>query len=254
MFHVNNFQSGLHGPYVWHMSNHPISKPEPSGVYFMRYQGTSDNDMAELDEENIVNGPIAKLLNVEFQFKFHGFLSATRVRIDFIRQRRIATDPWNPNKEKQFLPHTMDGFKRIAGFDPNEIDKKCFQIIKTKYLYINSDNRWSIQDLASGQDEPTVRSTTDGTKYCKVFLRMNEVARQLHSSLKQTDATDNVGQSVEDDDHPHGSSWSFTNQNPFKNVFCLISCDDPRHMSDAITGKNVMVEIIRKCRWRDPKA
>lgn len=247
VFHVSNPNSNHHGPYIWQPDL--IGLVQDTHVNFQIYQGDSNADMQDNDVQNFPNGPVCKLLWASYQFKFTGFVDDTRIRIDFIRQKRIDTDFYNQNKAKQFLPHTLVGMKHLAGFSPNEIDKTKFTILKTKYLYLNSKGAANLEDTL--QDRNTTDATTTTSKYCKVSLKLNKIIKQLNSTVFEQHAYEVENHNAQESDHPHGSTWAFDNQHPLSNIWCVISTDDQTSLGDVITGDAVKVEIIRKMTWQD---
>ena len=250
LFHVNNPLTDNHGPYIWHVN---MAGQVATMVPFVKHQSNSTHEFDSDMEHEFPNGPTLKMLRATYQFKFSGFVDDTRVRIDFIRQKRLDTDYWNQNEEKQFLPHSLVGLKHLAGFSPHELDKRCFQVLGTKHIYLNSKASRSTLDMA--QDQDTVEGNTPPTKYCRVSLPLNKVFRQLNTNaIGQQTASDfgtASGQVPSDRNGQYGSSWAYDNQHPLKNIFCLISCDDQTAFDAALTGDAVKVEIIRKLTWQD---
>jgi len=248
LFHVNNPVVNHHGPYLWTLGA-TLGEPVPSNSSFDLYQGNTDHDFNDLDDRVKVNGPTLKLLWATYQFKFEGFAQDCRIRVDFIRQKKMVTDFYNQNIAKNFLPDTLDGFKGIAGFSPNEIDKSKFQVLKTKYLYINAASSSNIVDTA--EDRATTEATTAPTKFCKVSLKLNKILKQIVPSQSESSGGDNSGEGRPQTEHPHHSSWCYDNQHPLSNVWCLISCDDTRGLTEDVLGEHVKVSIIRKMTWQD---
>jgi hypothetical protein len=54
-----------------------------------------------------------------------------------------------------------------------------------------------------------------------------------------------------DAERQHPSSWSFDNQYPTSNIFCVISSDDQTGFLSVVTGDSVSVRIIRGVTWQD---
>jgi hypothetical protein len=251
LFHVNNPSCGSHGPYL-HTTSFPLyNSTLPTNVNFTKYAGPSDVDNDEEDEKHLPNGPKLKLLFADFQFKFTGFANDTRITIHFIQQKSITTDFWNQNKPDQFLPSTLPGFKHIAGFDCNELDRKNYRVLAKRKLYLNASGSSSVLDsLTSDPSEVTTEATTPPSRYCHIRLNLNKVLKQLNSSLNEYDGADYPDNSVDDSERPHGASWAYDNQHPLSNIFCLISTDD----ETPYDGDHVRCDIIRKLAWRDSRS
>ena len=248
LFHVNNPVVNHHGPYVWTLGA-TLGEPTATNAYFELFQGDSDHDMNANDDFVKVNGPKLKMLWATYQFKFSGFLQDCRIRIDVIRQKTMTTDFYNQNKAKQFLPNTLDGFKGLAGFSPNEIDKSKFQIIKTKYVYLNSAASSNLVDTA--EDRATTEATTAPSKYCRISLKLNKIIKQIVPTKDELTGDDAQGEGRAETQHPNHSSWCYDNQHPLSNIWVLISCDDTRTLNEIPLGERVTVDIIRKLTWQD---
>lgn len=250
MFHVNNPSCGTHGPYM-HTCVFPFYNHGTTTTNFVKYAGPSDVDNDENDEKHVPNGPKLKLLFADYQFKFEGFTNDTRITVHFIQQKNLSTDFWNQNDSKQFLPSTISGFRNIAGFDCNEIDRKNYKVLAMRKLFLNASGSSSITSaLTHDPTEVTTEATTPPTKYCHVRLNLNKVLTQLKSSLDEVQGDDPQNETVDGSVRPHGASWGYDNQHPLSNIFCLISTDDVT----ALDGDHVKVDIIRKLAWRDGRA
>lgn len=250
MFHVNNPACGTKGPYL-HTTSFPTYNHATTAVHFNKYAGPSDVDNDEGDEKHIPNGPKLKLLFADFEFKFTGWCNDTRIRIDFIQQKNITTDFWNQNKDDQFLPQTLGGFRNIAGFDCNEIDRKNYRVLATRKIYLDASTSTSATTVALGMQTGDISdATTKSARYAHVRLKLNKVLKQLNSSINEASAQDVTDLPVNESDHPHGGAWAFDNQHPLSNIFCLISTDDVT----SYDGDHVQVDVIRKLGWRDSRA
>lgn len=251
LFLVNNPLMKQQGPYIWGVQ--PGNQPAATGHRFQPYQ--PDNDFMENHAEPLhrPNGSKIMLRYATFQFEFTGFVDATHVRVDFIRQKKTATSWWNPEYRNCFLPMTLPQFKHIAGFGPNEIDRTLFDVIATRRIYMNSKGRSNASDTL--QDRITTEATTTGIRHCRVSLKLNKVLKQLTPSMDQGAGGDYEGinensEGNEDenvDTHPHKSAWSHDNQHPLSNIWCLISTDD----GTPFDGDSVRVKILRKLTWQD---
>ena len=83
-FHVNNPGHANHGPYVHWVNGNSIHADKQ----FTLYQEPSQYPFTNRNEEVVPNGPKLKLLYADFQFRFSGFVPDTRIRIDFVRQKK----------------------------------------------------------------------------------------------------------------------------------------------------------------------
>jgi len=282
-FHVNNPNCGTHGPWMYH-AGRGINDQHIAdyGRYFNVYQNDSDYPFQERNEEHVANGPKLKLLYADFQFRFSGYVPDTRIRIDVVRQKRSTSDiyaHWSgiPLSLAQFLPYTFPGFKQLAGFHPNEIDRKTFEVIKTKHLYMNSHGMSSVVDHAidaintgtSGAQadvsHDTVHATTPPVKYYHMRLNLNKIVKQLIPSLSEHSGVDTqAGNALEQENNENfqanHSNYKWSNLHPLSNIWVLISCDDHRSLADIIplqgaaANGRVQVDVIRKMCWRDPRA
>ena len=250
LFHVTNPLHDMHGPYLWHLS---LGVPLATGRNFKLWQNQHSHALDQLDKTIYPNGPLLKMLRATFEFKFSGYLDDTRIRVDFIRQKKMDTDFYNQNLSQQFLPSTLNGFTDLAGFNPNQIDRTKFQVLATRRLYINSKGSANLADIA--QDRTTTEATTAPAKYCKISLKLDKILKQLRTTVSEQGGDEPdyppTDTSVHATLHPHKSNWSFDNQHPLSNIWCLISTDDATDIASAVTGDAVGVQIIRKLTWQD---
>ena len=246
--HVNNVTSGLNSGKTWcvedvggtGLGRHVVQK---TSSYFNKWAGTEVANYHEMDQEetpgNLVSTKM-KLLSVDFQIKFSGFMKDTRIRVDVVRQKRVFTAFWSDDSSvAQYLPHTLRGFEGLAGFGPNHIDKDTFQVLQTKYVYLNSAPSHNLEDAT--QDRRTADPTTAPTKYCHVHVPINKKLCLIDTNYASSHFEEN---------------FSFNNMSPLHNIWLLISCDDgsslPENVTDIVTGDYLTTEIIRTCKWRDP--
>jgi hypothetical protein len=252
LFQVNNPECGAKGA--------SILRETENGDFVSRIMGftkasySSGLPFYDKEEDNVVNGPKLLLKQVELQFKVHGFLDDTRVRIDVIRQKKVVNkNHWNyHDANEHFMPHMAKGLKGIAGFSSNEIDSRFFEILATRHLYFNSKGSSNVLDTANS--EITTEATTPPTKYCKIDLRFpkgGKVCKQLTSSVDQTSGNDATDQDIETEEVDAKGSYSWQNQHPLSNIWCLISSDDGTAFGSLVDGDAVEVQILRKCVWRD---
>ena len=252
LFQVNNPECGAKGA--------SILRETENGDFVSRIMGFTKASYStslpfyDKEEDNVVNGPKLLLKQVELQFKVHGFLDDTRVRIDVIRQKKVVNkNHWNyHDANEHFMPHMAKGLKDLAGFSPNEIDRRFFEVLATRHLYFNSKGSSNVLDTANSAI--TTEATTAPTKYCKIDLKFpkgGKVCSQLTSSLDQTTGQDATDQDIEVEEVDAKGSYSWENQHPLSNIWCLISSDDQTAFGSLVDGDAVEVQILRKCVWRD---
>lgn len=268
LFQFNNPASGAIGPKIFTCEATNLGNVLDHNQEFQIYQGNDVYANAldgfanyhKDDADHIVNGPKLKLLRVSFQFRFSGFVDDCRIKIQVIRQKKLETDFYTDRNNHNFLPYTLSGFRDLAGWNPNRIDKKSFQIIAEKRCYMNSRGLKSAQDmvatagLAGATTMDTTHSTTPNKRYINLTVPWNKAVRQLDSSVSETTGVDDTDQPQHEIFHNHGGSYQYTNIHPLANVWVLISCDDTHdsHLS-ALSQDQVRVECIRTCTWRDPR-
>ena len=251
LFQVNNPETGTKGASVLREDNNGDHVIRIMGFNKCSYTGLQ---LYDKEEDHVVNGPKILLKEVELQFKVHGFLDDTRVRIDVIRQKKaVDKDVWNyHDSNTHYMPHLAHGMKDLAGFSPNEIDPSFFEILATRKLYFNSKGSSNVLDTANS--EITTEATTVPTKYCTInvkFPKGGKVCKQLHSSIDETTGSDAVDQDIEVLEVDAKGSYSWENQHPLSNIWCIVSCDDQTAFGSDVTGDSCAVEVIRKCVWRD---
>jgi len=204
------------------------------------------------DEDHVPNGPQLFMKRVDLQFKFTGFVPCTHITIHILRQKKtIDRDYWNPqNMGHTFMPHLLYGMQNLAGFTANTIDTDTFQILQTRKVFMNSTAASSVVAVAA--NERTSDPTTSPCKYVTMKIHMNRVCKQLHQSVNETTGNDNTHLDVHEEDGTESKGgYSWDNQHPLSNIWCVVSCDDESAFGAAITGNAVRCHIIRKCVWRD---
>ena len=249
-FHVNNPGHGATGPYLWTPSNHTAGVI--AGSTFNLDQLLATQGYSQEDALNAPDGPVLKLLNASFQIKLSGFVEDTRCRILCVQQKRIDADFWSQRTAGMFLPQQLCNMKRLAGFSPNDIDRRVFRVLADKRIYMNSKGSSNLVDLNTNDN--TVDGTTPPTRYCKINLRLNQVCRMLQKDGINDDGdgdTDRHAHTKGGSDHPHNAIWAFDNQHPLKNTWIIISTDDESTLGATFTGDAVGVQIIRKLTWQD---
>jgi len=266
IFQVNNPQFGVNTNMIMSVQNEG-SPPSNIG----HWQVPGHIPAYANDSSHVVNGPKIKLLSVNYQFRFHGFVNSRMIRIDFVRQKKVVQGSlWNPSDTANFLPNSSHQFQRLAGFTANKIDTKTFEVIATRRVFLDSKGAsplgtQTLENLPGGEnhvpDSNATKVTMPSTghmRYVNINLPLNRVYKQIDSSVSEVTGDD---EGIHMD--PHSAqfqtssavgSYSHTNQSPLSNVFCVISCDDNVHFGDTLSGDVVYCAMIRTCRWRDPIA
>jgi len=249
------------------------------------HENVTTSHMADLDHANpMCNGGKCKWLGTELQFEISGYTNDTRVEIYVVRERKgYKLDPWGAvqgtNSPPTYMPHTLNQWKHLVGFNANRVNHKHFQVLAKKSVYLNSrifQQDEGIQDTIDGtvgadldpvDDEARVQATTRPVKRCKIVLRPNQMLYQLKSS-----ETELGTEKMNTDGNPRESGtqgpWSFDNQNPMKNTWLIICTDNqedlpsglvhgPLHPSGSYTPLSynvVTVQCIRRNWWQDSHA
>jgi len=258
LLHVNNFATDGQGPVVFRRSGNgdeiiPIGNSELDN-----YVQSTDYAWNASERAHVPNVPRIKALWAHYQFQFHAFTADTRIRIDVIRRKRnISTSWFNQNEgHKTFLPHTLPQFSGICGFGPDRINTDDFKIIMTKHCYLNSapsnDTVTAVADaLDSNQDDVTEADTVP-TKTVNLYIPLNKEFKCLRDNLNEVNAVQNIGQSDMEQDQtkrPEASLWAYDNQNPFDNVWIVISTDSTQH--NPLMRNAVHFKQVRRVCWRD---
>jgi len=178
---------------------------------------------------------------VDLQFEFKGFVDNTRITIHVIRQKKLAATFYNQSDTDNYLPETLPNLTKIAGFSPYEIDRKTFQVIAERKIFMNSKGAANVADTA--QDRNTSDPTTTSVKYAHIRVPFKKELKPINP-----DTYDESGISSFVSTKP----FMYRKMHPLANVWCLISCDDVTDFGSTITGDAVSVNIIRKVMWRDP--
>jgi len=119
---------------------------------------------------------------VDLQFEFRGWAQNAKIRIDIIRQKRRPYLTDVANMEKNCLPYRFNEMGHIAEFCPNHIDRKDFEVLKTKHVKWDTlPDFWSVgpnQMLSYGEttDYGMVRDNNDLGDYT-LKLKDDERAR-----------------------------------------------------------------------------
>ena len=152
------------------------------------------------------------------------------------------------------FPYNASNFVALAGHTPYEIDRSAFEVMATKRAYMNSAGTQPASALiTAGVVHATSEPTTVEKKYCTIYLPLKREFHQLDSSVNEVSGADDTAMNASTDaNNIDGTgSWQYTNQHPLKNIWCVISSDDPASLADAVTGHRVLVNCIRTCVWRD---
>jgi len=207
------------------------------GYYQLGFFAAHVDDQHEEEMDSIANSR-CKLNWVNFQLKFDGVVTDTFVTVHVIRQKKIRQgftyDSWT--NSGKFLPEGFNDFTDLAGFTPNLLDRKAFEVVLTKRLRLHS---------AQGA---AVEAYSNKARYMNVNLKLNKYLKMLDSTVTETDGKENI-------DHAgagNTSAWGPKNQNPYANLWMVISCDDTRTLADITNHEEaVRVSMIRRCSWRD---
>lgn len=261
LFEVTNPMSGSHGPDLYTTSHQSHGNTARLTYSFQDFQGPGNahGDYMDSETKHIPNGPMIRLNWVNLQFKFTGVLTDTRITVHILRQKKIVHDFWQQaavGVNHMFLPETLQSMTNIAGFTPNKIDTKTFEIVASRRVYLNSEA--SQQSLDGGINYTMEQSTTADTKICRIALKLNKVLKQLHVS--EDEPNGEIDLNVAEAPNPLYASkgpYKYTNLHPLAAMWCLISTDDTQTLSDilpdadGVNRGNLKVEVIRRCVWQD---
>lgn len=246
-FQINNPAYGTNGP--------RLLKSDYLGANSLHQHGSfalsQGNPLHELDEDMHPNGPKLLLKSVDLQFKFEGFVDNTHIRVDIVRQKKaVDPDVWNPNGTENFMPSLLYGFKNLAGFTANTLDRRTFEVLATRKLFMNS--RGSSNAIDTAQDRLTVDATTRNVKFCNINLNLNKVVKQLRAAHDEHTGDIMPGQDTHGEDgNLAKGQYGYDNIHPLANIWCIVSSDDATHIGSVVDGDGVKCHIIRKCVWRD---
>jgi len=268
--HLNNLNVGAKtnghpaGPQWFQASdNNPVAEPQ--------YIGVETRAMAIMkDQRNKAHphctGPKCKWLGTELQFKFEGFLDDTRVKIFIVQEKKqYRLDPWqqyttrmsdynNPLKDDvemaAHMPYTLNQWRNIIGFNANSVNYKQYKVLATKSLYFNSRRTEAPSGHIEG-DNAFVDATTKPVQYCSIKLKPNRMLYQLRSSQNEMGVMDDLTDPAPADAAHDQGPWSFDNQNPYANVFCIVTTDDESALTGTLTGDRVKFTCIRRNWWQD---
>lgn len=251
LFQLTNFDSGAQkGPRVMSLANGHLTS---RGNFTAYDHGGSRDYMEDSSNGHIMNGPKAKLLSSLIDLKFHGFVKDTRIRVDIVRCKKIVSDFWSDAQTHNFLPHTLSGLTRICGHTPNEIDRKSFEVIQTKYGYLNSQESISFSDAATGEEETTQPTTSPFKRMVFKVNYKGKVLKQLDETQSETYVADVDNPNASDAQFtPANGGYHYTNQHPLATWWMLISTDNANSLEGIVDSQHQPnVSIIRKNVWRD---
>ena len=218
-------------------------------------------------------GPRCKLNGIDLQFKISGFLPDTRVKIMILQEKiNHRSDPWRNHTSgdwtsreyPHYMPYCLNQFQNLVGFNANRLDYKRFKVLQQRNLYFNSVQTTpdsTMQDFAeyvTGTDVNShehVPATTKSVQYCHMKLRFNaKTLYQIRSTqAERNDSTTEDLDAVSNNQFVEGI-YSFDNQNPAANLWCVICTDDEHSVLDNFDnmgGDTVRVECIRRVWWQD---
>ena len=186
----------------------------------------------------LANGSRLFLKYVNYQIKFEGVVTDTNVTVHVIRQKSVRQgftyDSWT--NSGKFLPEGFTDFPKLAGFTPDILDRKNFEVIATRRLRMHS---------AQGA---ATEAYSNKASYMNINLKLNKHLKQLESTTQEQTGDDNVDGAGAG----NTSAWGPKNQNPYSNIWMVISCDDTRTLGDIVNHEeSVRVSMIRRCAWRD---
>lgn len=254
IFQVNNFAVGNLGPRIYNYSSvetHQFHLHNTGNKWICQYNDTNAESL-----DYIPNGPRLYGRYVKLNFRFAGFVNNTRIRVDIVRQKRIAMgDAWRQSEAAaNIFPYNAKDFVKLAGWTPYKIDKRMYEVMGTKYVYMNSaGTEASTAFVSGGMAHTTSEPTTSSEKYCTVYVKLNRVFKQIDPSLNEVDGGEHndMNASTDANNIDGTGSWQYTNQRPQENVWCVVSTDDTSNIADAFLGKRVNISCIRTCSWRD---
>lgn len=254
IFQVNNLGHTTEGPKVyWYNSTaaHTFHLQDSGARFDVQYQNWNAHSL-----DYKPNGPKLWCRYVKLEFKFSGFVHNTKIRVDIIRQKKIAGgDAWRMSEASNMIfPYNAVNFTGLAGYTPYDIDRSMFQVLQTKHAYMNSaGTQPEAAMISAGVLHATSEPTTVEEKYITMYLPLKREFRQLDSSVNEVSGNDDTAMNASTDagNIDGTGSWQYTNQHPLKNIWCVVSTDDPANLTDALTGKRILVECIRTCVWRD---
>ncbi len=264
LFQLNNLDHGDKGPHFYYPSasvNHIATGLGDLGTFSVHSAPTIGDQYSVLEESLArPNGNVLKWNFCELQFEIEGFLDNTHVDIWIVKQKRMPMDPWNLENHKLTpnLPHTSPMFKNVSGFGPDRVSYKNFRVLHHKRLFFNSKPSSTYADLVSegnnAGEQPTVAATTRHIKHCSFKWRPNQLLKQLKHSRAYTEEQDHDEMGIDANPTSHEPAtgrWSYENQNPLANTWCILTTDDKTTLGSSLDGDAVSVKVIRRNVWQD---
>lgn len=200
------------------------------------------------------------LKSVMLEFEFSGFVDDTHIRIDVIRQKNPSRADYYLHSNSvadNLLPKALDKFTNLAGFTLDRLDRSAFEVVATKKLYMNSrPKNPTLQDVTQtvlgaivNDNYPTTPATTPPVKRTKIYVPINKKLRPLDHQEYQNGTTDTYMSFTGVEDR---GVFSYANQAPRDQLWCVISTSDKTALDSAFTGDAVECNIHRTVTWRDP--
>ncbi len=228
------------------------------------FKQITDHHFLLHDNETVVNGPVMKLEHMFYQFKISSFCANTKVKIQFLRQKRYILPSYDPDNSKRIMPKLIASMCNTLKMDgPFATYEKNFEILQEKTIYMNAAgsnttmaNIGAALNNTSG-NETVSDPTTSNVKYATFSIKFpkGHYKKQIVNSQGEDDGDEDTGmQNPQETGTPaHYGSWAWGNVNPLKTIWCVIHTDDTRSVSDVTEGQVVNVDIRRVITWRDPE-
>lgn len=188
---------------------------------------------------DIVSGgsftPIYGKLTLKFTGRPH--LVDTRIRVDLVSYRPSAIRANAPLNPTLIMPNALTHLEDLATPNLNRINRTFFNVIQTKFCYINS----AVGDPAVAN---SVKGTTSNTKYLTFEVRPKKTRYQSRTYPLAGDLVSANNPDVE----PANGAFGPTNCPIDAPLWCIISSNAPSTQG----ADRVLVNISRTCVWRNP--
>ena len=218
--------------------------------------------------DNRCSGPKALLVSCDLHFRFHGFVKNTNIRAMIVSQKSGgAYDTWgrlnpatvvgagNAHGTPMWLPNCIGEFRGLAGWGPQFIDRKRYQVIADRRVFMNSkgvasENLGSLDTANVTAANAVTPATTTHVKYLRLNLKLNKPIKQLQPALDFDNGDDVINA---DFTQAHGASqeaggWEFGNQHPAANLWCIVDTDES---PGEFGNSHVRMDVQRRMTWRD---
>jgi len=245
-FQLNNPGHALYGPQVLraHLS---ADQRVDKATDFSLCQDNLVSDM----QDHQPNGPKCWIKYVQLRFRVSGFVDCTRVKFQIVKQRRIPYNLWDQHSGNNFMPALLPAFANTVGFTAHKVNRKLFQVLQEKTIYMNS--RASSNALDTAEDRETTEATTPPVKLVNMFVPINKAFKQLDTSTDEFPLNEEAEMNPNNEDgNLSKGSYAFDNQHPYDNLWCVITTDDESSVATIATGDRVLVDCFRTIVWRDP--